>query len=597
MKTAVTLGETETVTLQSAQRLKTHSFRAFGQAVVLSVAGLGAAGCVVESVESDDFAAGFTSGEGKIALNQEQVPVLEQCGEGLFVRRTTDGWTCTPIPQVVWGGVGGVPDGFQDEIDNDILGTLGCLDGEIPVFSESRNDWLCGGLTSAEGGDITGVDVGAGLLGGGQNGAVSIAVAFGTDPGEVASGEGLESVSNRVGSLENEITLSDIRNCIAGTSPVSDGTGAWACAVQGTGNGDITSVEAGPGLTGGAPEGNAVLAVHFGEDPDQVARGTDLKTLREEVATQVAPIPGLTTRLMELSEELSRVAALAETVPTLSDRLSGLSDELGDVASELTLTDLPCEAGQMLAATDTDGWACVPAPASGLSSVTASIGLSGFSQGDAVALAVDFGDGEGQAARGASLKALDDLVRAQTTLNDLPCEPGEVPVSSGNNIWTCQPGAVDGRVEVRWTHLAADAFFPTSTVAYATTNEGRWAAPAPRIQDSHLSAAINLPHGATVTEIRCLAVQTDASRAMTAAFKQHTIPNTAADPLAVVNLFDGFYPDGSPDLQALILRQKVPEAPRIDNENNYYRLRVTACGQDCIIHSCRIRYQVDSPYP
>jgi trimeric autotransporter adhesin len=90
-------------------------------------------------------------------------------------------------------------------------------------------------------GDITGVTAGAGLTGGGASGAVSMAVDFAATQqrvtGTCPSGQLMTGVNQN---------------------------GTVACqSASGSGGGDITSVVAGAGLTGGASTGDAALAVSF----------------------------------------------------------------------------------------------------------------------------------------------------------------------------------------------------------------------------------------------------------------------------------------------------------------------------------------------
>lgn len=90
-------------------------------------------------------------------------------------------------------------------------------------------------------GDISGVTAGAGLTGGALSGAAQIAVDF--------------------TATQQRVTGS----CPAGQLMTAvNQNGSVACqSVSGSGGGDITSVSAGAGLTGGAATGDATLAVNF----------------------------------------------------------------------------------------------------------------------------------------------------------------------------------------------------------------------------------------------------------------------------------------------------------------------------------------------
>lgn len=73
-----------------------------------------------------------------------------------------------------WSDLGsGVPAGFADGVDDDVLGGMTCGAGGIARFDGAR--WVCG--TDADsGGDITQVDAGFGLSGGGSTGTVGLSV-------------------------------------------------------------------------------------------------------------------------------------------------------------------------------------------------------------------------------------------------------------------------------------------------------------------------------------------------------------------------------------------------------------------------------------
>ncbi len=68
-----------------------------------------------------------------------------------------------------WSGLLGVPPGFQDDIDNDVLGELICANGQIARYSGTA--WVCVGDSS---GDVTSVTAGTGLSGGGTFGDVTL---------------------------------------------------------------------------------------------------------------------------------------------------------------------------------------------------------------------------------------------------------------------------------------------------------------------------------------------------------------------------------------------------------------------------------------
>ena len=123
-------------------------------------------------------------------------------------------------------------------VENDTLNSLSCSADEIPKFIGGV--WACA-VDDSNTGDITGVTAGNGLKGGGVSGDVII------------------SADTNV--LQSRVSGS----CPAGQSiRVIDTNGTVICELDNDSGGDITAVNAGSGLTGGAASGDATLSIATG---------------------------------------------------------------------------------------------------------------------------------------------------------------------------------------------------------------------------------------------------------------------------------------------------------------------------------------------
>jgi hypothetical protein len=225
-------------------------------------------------------------------------------------------------------------------------------------------------------GDVSAVVAGTGLTGGGGSGSVTLNVLFGDEANEVCEGD-----DDR---LSNDRTASGIRTAsgvvsVAAAAAPSAGqilvaTGPTAAVWQeaGDGGGDITSVVASTGLTGGATSGTATLSIDFGTTSTQVRPGNDAAYTNDRTASGIRTASGV-------------VAVAAANAPTTGQVLTATS------GTSATWQDAGTGGGDITA-------------------VVAGTGLTGGATSGSATLSADFGTTSGKVTEGSDSRLSDDRV-------------------------------------------------------------------------------------------------------------------------------------------------------------------------------------------
>ncbi|MCU0293574.1 MAG: hypothetical protein MUF10_16565, partial [Thermoanaerobaculaceae bacterium] len=295
------------------------------------------------------------------------------------------------------------------------------------TFEMSFRDELLGGSTPGTG-DITAVNAGAGLAGGGTSGDVTL---------DVGAGAGIAVDANTVSISDNGVTTAKLANAAVtaqkvattgGTSgqvlTVTSGGAAWQAVPSGSG-GDITAVTAGSGLSGGGTTGDVALAVATG---------------------------GITsTHIADATVATADLANGAVTGDKIADASVATADLANGAVTAQKVGTSGGSTGQVLTVTAGGAaWQAVPSGSGGdITAVTAGSGLSGGGTMGDVALAVATG-GITSSHIADSTIATADLANSAVTAAKVSTSGGTsgqvLTITAGGAAWQTASGGGSGDI-------------------------------------------------------------------------------------------------------------------------------------------------------
>jgi hypothetical protein len=132
----------------------------------------------------------------------------------------------TPAPNAVfsqktpWTGIAGIPAGFADGTDDDVLDGLSCASGQLAKWNGTA--WACAAdIDTNSGGTVTSVATGAGLTGGPINASGTVSVAAGGISSSMIANGAVGSPQIASGAVGlTQINQAQVQARVGGTCPI-----------------------------------------------------------------------------------------------------------------------------------------------------------------------------------------------------------------------------------------------------------------------------------------------------------------------------------------------------------------------------------------
>lgn len=174
-----------------------------------------------------------------------------------------------------------------------------CPTGQLMTGVTETGGVVCQAVTSSSGGDITGVNPGTGLTGGGASGEVTLGLASSgvtaayLAPNAVDASKILDGAIGAADINQSQVQARVVGSCPSGQAmrTVAQNGGVTCEPVTGGAGGDITSVTAvGPHLSGGGTSGDVSISVNLSQVQARVSVGCPANQSMQSISADGTPV-------------------------------------------------------------------------------------------------------------------------------------------------------------------------------------------------------------------------------------------------------------------------------------------------------------------